>query len=164
MFDALFGEGVVFLTSQAGQVYIFDEGVAFSTSSSANMRQKCEPLGRKCNENAYPEAKIGSRGTPWGPVQRTISGEWSHFCFFDGRFLLKASQFGRYFWRWGAISGPVQRTSNETPMDHNRWRSKEWSSTHRPETITQHAVENATPASENATMQPPNALGFDESH
>ena len=82
MFDSLFGEGVVFLTSQAGQVYIFDEEVAFSTSSSANMRQKCEPLARKCVENAYSEAKIGSRGTPWGPAQRTISGEGVAFLLF----------------------------------------------------------------------------------
>ena len=82
IFDALFGEGVVFLTPQAGKVYIFEEGVAFSTSSSANMRQKCDPLARKCVENAYPETKIGSRGTPWGPVQRTISGEGVAFLFF----------------------------------------------------------------------------------
>jgi len=164
IFDALFGEGVVFLTSQAGQVYIFDEGVAFSTSSSANMRQKCEPLARKCVENAHPEAKIGSRGPRGARSSEPLLAKGSHFCCFDGQFLLKGSHFWRYFWRRGAISGPVQRTTNETPMDHNRWRSKKWSSTHRPETITQHAVENATPASENATMQPPNALGVGESH
>jgi len=117
IFDALFGEGVVFLTSQAGQVYIFDEGVAFSTSSSANMRQKCEPLARKCVENAYLEAKIGSRGTPWGPVQRTISGEGvAFFALLMVNFCLR----GRIF---DAISGEGVRfpaRSSEPPTKH-RW-------------------------------------------